>query len=534
MNTRLSKRRVSALNHLCTTLTLLVLVFCVALVSLGFATAAPQPSAGEFPAREVTFGFPTLEWEVANPSFEGNPFDLIAYVDFVHEQSSTTHRTEMFYAGEDSWRFRFTGTQLGEWRFETTSDDPELSGLRGRVTVVENPDPLAQGFLAAQGSKFAVPVGPGGERMRGVLYDVYLTQGGIAVSDLPREETELVRRVDEMLDETEANGFASVFLTVYNSWFELDAPSYDQHDSENPDPETFRLLETLITRAHQRGMFVHIWLWGDESRRQTPIGVGGINGEPDRRLQRYIAARLGPLPGWTMSYGFDLEEWVTPEAVMEWVTFLNKRFGWPHLLMARELGEGNEGYVFKLEEPWLELYATDDRPESDFYELARKRFEERDRPVFFERRFVYTRDDVWDMDTTRRALWQFAMAGGAGAVWGVMEWRDGPSYSEPGQLRTHARFWRERFLTSLEPREDLGSALALADPDLEHPVFYAENVSELRLDLRETSGTLRAVAVDTRSESYEEVDLGQLEAAEIVWRAPYQSDWAVAVGFDSE
>jgi len=71
---------------------------------------------------------------------------------------------------------------------------------------------------------------------------------------------------------------------------------------------------------------------GDESRRQTPIRLGGRNGPADRRLQRYIAARLGPMPGWTMGYGYDLDEWAAEKDLREWHAHMHRHFGWPHML----------------------------------------------------------------------------------------------------------------------------------------------------------------------------------------------------------
>ena len=65
-------------------------------------------------------------------------------------------------------------------------------------------------------------------------------------------------------------------------------------DWPRPDLRTFDALELLIRKTNAAGGIVHIWAWGDESRRQTPIRLGGKNGPADRRLQRYIAARLGP------------------------------------------------------------------------------------------------------------------------------------------------------------------------------------------------------------------------------------------------
>ena len=54
------------------------------------------------------------EWSVVNNSFSGNPFDLVAKVRFVHVSGKHEHETEMFYAGDSIWKYRFTGTALGK------------------------------------------------------------------------------------------------------------------------------------------------------------------------------------------------------------------------------------------------------------------------------------------------------------------------------------------------------------------------------------------------------------------------------------
>ena len=110
------------------------------------------------------------------------------------------------------------------------------------------------------------------------------------------------------------------------------------------------------------------------------------------------------------------------------------QWGWAHLLIARDQESVRRGDDFWFRAPdELPVYSVDDRPKRgwDFYRVARARlageaFVPRDdpdarlrpRPVLFERRFLHTRDARWDAPTTRRAMWQFALAGGAGAVWG--------------------------------------------------------------------------------------------------------------------
>ena len=66
-------------------------------------------------------------------------YHVAATVEFTHAASGVRRRTEMFFAGENSWAFRFTGTKVGTWSFVTTSDDEELRGHTGRVSIVPNP-----------------------------------------------------------------------------------------------------------------------------------------------------------------------------------------------------------------------------------------------------------------------------------------------------------------------------------------------------------------------------------------------------------
>ena len=96
------------------------------------------------------------EWSVENTSWSGNPFDVIASVTFVHSSTGEQRTTHMFYAGDNQWKFRFTGTRTGEWRFSTSSDDTELHGHTGTVTVKPRANPQVKGFLTHVGNKYAI------------------------------------------------------------------------------------------------------------------------------------------------------------------------------------------------------------------------------------------------------------------------------------------------------------------------------------------------------------------------------------------
>ncbi len=474
---------------------------------------------------------PFLEWELYFPGYEGNPFDLEARVVFTHKRSGEKISTGIFYDGNDTWKFRFTGTRTGLWTFESTSGTEAFNGYSGRVIIEPNPDLDARGFISSRGNRF-VRQGPTEHDEDAFIPNVWINYrnwgstdraGWTGISSTFADPS----MVEAFLDDAASHGMNAVQAIIANQWFTKDVARWDHIDNENPDPETFHALENAIIQAHQRGMFIHIWMWGDEERRWTPAGLtGGINGEADRRVQRYIAARLGPLPGWTMGKGIDLMEWTTTGQVAEWVDYLQEQSGWPRMLGGREertfLTPGNTNYL-----------SHDLRMDDNFYSQATGLIDyAAGRPVWLTRRFTWMRDNVWDVNTTRRALWQFTMAGGVGAIWGHFPPGSSP-YKEGNydkeQMTTYSNFWRDRFLLEMEPANDLSDGSLVLKKKWTNFVFYKEDAGLIQIDLSSAAGPLRAIAIDARAD-YKEIDIGIFDPAGHRWVAPYNSDWAVAVG----
>jgi hypothetical protein len=316
---------------------------------------------------------------------------------------------------------------------------------------------------------------------------------------------------------------------VNNNWFKLGAESYSEHNSRDPDPATFRVLETMIIETHAQGMRWHFWAWGDETRKWTPVGAGGINGEADRRVQRYIAARLGPLPGWSMGYGFDLHEWVDAGQLNSWAAYLHRRFGWDHMLSARGhklAGKGNinsyDGYGRGV------ALATSRGGPVGVEEVLEDLRGDPTRPHLYEERHTYLRRGFrLDMDGTRRLIWWQTMAGGMGGFFGFYRKSRHP-YPKPEQLRCVRDFWRGRFLIDMMPAASLSDGLCLKTPDNRHYVFYREDCDSIQADLSGMPAPGDALAVDTRKE-YAEIRLGRLAPGSHRWNAPVRSDWAVCV-----
>jgi len=467
------------------------------------------------------------------PSYSGNPFDLRASATFTHVETGKTHTTGLFFNGNDTWKFRFTGTRIGIWKFTTFSGDPELSGRCGTVTVRANSDPKVRGFLTHRGNMFAIQTGndasPKAYRfnvyMNQVLYPAYL--GAIQKAD----------EINAYFTDAQKHGFEIVFIAVCNSWFKHGTKAHNEHQCSDPDLKSFALLENIITRVHARGGRVHLWAWGDESRKWTPIGVGGINGKPDQRLQRYIAARLGSLPGWTMGYGFDLHEWTRPAQLDTWAQTIHEHSGWRHLLCAR--GENGPHLDINAYDGFgragVKLVTTSGGPQ-DYAEVVSHMTSDTSRPHLYEERHSYKRRGfTLGMDGTRRLLWWQTLAGGMGGFYGFYPTSSrahaGYPYPHPEQLRTVRDFWQGRFLLDMTRANQLstdGDTYVLKG-ERDCLVLYREDTDSIQIDLSGLSGPQPAVAVDTRK-AYAEVNLKTLSAKSQVIDLPCASDWAVAIG----
>lgn len=178
-------------------------------------------------------------------------------------------------------------------------------------------------------------------------------------------------------------------------------------------------------------------------------------------------------------------------------------------------------------------YSHDLRPENDFYQEARELLETGNRPLWLTRRFAWMREGVWDMTTTRRALWHFAMAGGVGAVWGYYppgSEHSGEGEYDPEPLAYYRDFWQEHFLPDMEPSNNPGNGTLVLHSPLSHFIFYREDTANVEFDLTGAAGPLNVTARDTGNGG-DVIEIGELEPAEHNWQAPYVSDWVITAGY---
>jgi hypothetical protein len=475
-----------------------------------------------------------VEFQANNPTYNGNAFDLTSTVSYEHKVSGQKKDIEMFYDGGTTWKYRFTGTETGVWTYTTSSSDPQLDGLTGCIDVTPS---SRKGFLTSNNNKW----------MWSGTGEVFVPQLAMThrIPDFKNNQDLMNSEVKLHLID---HGFTGLHLeNLAGNWFSIDGDMQTSTAYSSPDRKTFETLETFVTKAYHAGGMVHIWAWGSQNRSQTPETLsGGFNGTVDRRLQRYIAARLGAVPGWSMGYGWDLNKWVTANQLTTWHDYMQNRLDWSHPLGGRPEGP-NAGLDHAQFNSWNRNldYASYEH-HSPTYEVYRDAIlTNPNKTVLSEDRFrirVKARqaDKDYDEEKTRRGLYHSTMAGGVGNIWGYLgDIPEGATvysqrYPNIDQLKTYATFFfdRKRFLASLSVNNSLSSnsnTRVLKSSDNKKFIFYRENTKAIQMRLGSMVGTQKVVAVDTQKK-YAEIAVGSLNPGSSTWTAPYSSDWIIAVG----
>jgi len=506
----------------------------------------------------------TAEWSSNIESHEGNPFDIEANVTFTNDASGTTVKTAMFFDGNNTWKFRFTGTEQGTWQFETTSDTEALEGLTGQVIVKENPDHQKHGFMKNIGGRW------GWQGTNEVFVPQYVMgKNPNYYYDFENDRVDEEKIDADIREFVKEHGFTGFHFKVRTFWFDLETEDIDGDVGENPDPRSFRVLETIVQKVHDLGGACHFWMWGADGRNDDKGGPGGIIGgamnDIDQRNLRYIAARLGPVPGWSMGYGFDTENgWATKEQLNNWKSFLEDRMGWDHFLGARvsyddkglwaltknppkpPLDEKNNAPIGDEYVTWLGgdyIGYTSYRPMYNRYREAMQH--QPQKPSFEEDRFRLRNRPNWEykdynLERTRRGLWNSVMAGGVANIWGNLLPEENHGGSQPydidtihikHQIKTYSLFFEDRFTNDMDVIELLNSPelRCLKNPDNTRIIFYQEDTDHIETTSLNPKGNLPAVAIDTKR-AYEEIKITPQSGDTFSWKAPYKSDWAIAIG----
>ncbi len=297
-----------------------------------------------------------------------------------------------------------------------------------------------------------------------------------------------------------------------------------------------------------KAVFTHEGGW---TRKIEMFYACGVLGNDHKRLMCYTTARLGPLPGWCMNFGFDTNELPNPESITsQWENYLNDRMGWNHMVCAR--GWKNNAFAINSYSGFsgsYELTTTRNGP-SGYEEIRNDVDSDISKPHLCEERNTYNRFKYVEPGSGQEpgdGPDQYGMGGFFGHFsvrfnsYGPFSQNCGCGY-HPDSLKCAFRcfrdFWaKDRFMFDMAVdtgRVRNGTGYCLRTKDYKNFVFFVENDSRVEIDLGGMPGSRRVIVVDARNK-YSEISKGSMSAG---WRTidfGYASDWAITVeDFDNE
>jgi len=264
---------------------------------------------------------------------------------WTHESSGVQRTSLLWYCGSgDTYVYRFGGSLQGRWRGLTRSPVAALDGLELTVDVTPSRNPSRIGWSGQRSDEptaWAHQKGPDGELVK-------CTPILIMMPDVHRWHDDPAGMRAFVAEFNDNHGFNGGHIsTIGRNWFEIGSTGSLRTAPAVPDVRTFAALEAAVSEWSQRGGWLHLWMWGKGSAGDFANLPGGYNGAASRRINRYIAARLGPVPGWSMGVGWDVEFWADETKLKWWLDDLVPQLGgWHHWIGLRysdsNIGKGHD------------------------------------------------------------------------------------------------------------------------------------------------------------------------------------------------
>ncbi len=350
-------------------------------------------------------------------------WDVQGVCTWTHEESDAKRTSLVWYSGsDDTYVYRFGASFEGRWTCITQSTVEALNGLQLTVDVVPSSNPQRigwSGHIPDKPTAWARQKGPEGQL--DIRTPILIMMPHIKLwYDNPGRMREFVSRFNE------THGFNGGHIpTIGSGWFEAGSSGSLSNSPVAPDVRTFEALEVAATEWSDRGGWLHIWMWGKGTGQDFNDLPGGYSGDHSQRINRYVAARLGPVPGWSMGIGWDVEFWIEEDGLKWWLDDIIPQLGgWHHWIGHRysdsDIGEGRDpepanegrylsrGIKWNTFRPGSEQYAGWEhwRTTTDDSEIDTGLQVFHDRPMMSEDRFR-RRDDAWrqkDMLTDQEIL----------------------------------------------------------------------------------------------------------------------------------
>lgn len=382
-------------------------------------------------------------------------WDVDGSCTWVHEKGTERRTSLVWYSGNDStFVYRFGASLPGRWTGQTRSSIPALDGLELEVFVKPSSNPQRTGWsgqIPDNPRAWAHQAGKEGQLASRTPILVMLP-------DVRKWHNNLKQMRDFVMEFNDDHGFNGGHIsTIGRGWFDADSSGKLREASPAPDMRTFAALEAAAAEWSERGGWLHLWMWGKGESGDFSNLPGGFDGPQSHRLNRYIAARLGPVPGWSMGLGWDVEFWAGEKKLKWWLDDLVPQLGgWHHWIGHRysdsDIGKGrdpepaNKGEYLPRGIQWNTLRPADEQyagwehwgPETTDAEIDRLLEVFPNRPIMSEDRFR-TRENGWpqkDLPSDEAVLKEITRwaSRGVGAIYGRMERGVSGSVSWPNKV----------------------------------------------------------------------------------------------------
>jgi len=202
-----------------------------------------------------------------------NPFDVIFGAVYAGP-SGEKIKIPGFYNGNGEWVSRFSGSELGNWTFETYASITELSGHNGSIEITENTQPNQKGAIKLDPENPQAFVYEDGSPYFLLAYELDW------LFALDYENASGLPRTEQILDDVSSNGFNHVVMNVYAydvSWKVADnvpeeyffgKPEYGIFEGGNEKPDFSRLnlslfqhLDRVFEAMRLRGLDAHLMIY---------------------------------------------------------------------------------------------------------------------------------------------------------------------------------------------------------------------------------------------------------------------------------
>jgi hypothetical protein len=314
----------------------------ISLVLAGLALACGTFSAlGQWSQEVELYHWVDFPIDVPDALTDLEKWDVQGSCRWTHEDGVTRRTSLLWYSGSGTtYVYRFGASLQGRWTGTTTSPIKALDGQELTVDVAPSSNPDRTGWsgpLPEELTAWARQQGSEGELVKRTPILIMMPNVQSWHDDLPAMRA----FVAEFNDTHGFNG--GHIATIGRGWFEADSVGNLRTAPPAPDVRTFAALEAAAAEWSERGGWLHLWMWGKGAGGDFSNLPGDHDGVMSRRINRYIAARLGPVPGWSMGIGWDVEFWIDEPKLKWWLDDLIPQLGGWHHWIGHRYSDSNLG-----------------------------------------------------------------------------------------------------------------------------------------------------------------------------------------------